>query len=150
MAYWKICTGRAAIGSFSRHPQYGFTKAVKRSGAVSPAMRASDTRTPVRMPLRAAGRTTPRVVRQRVKPSARAPSLISRGTRRTISSVVRVTMGRSMMASASPPASAEKCPMDTTTHAHTKIPITMDGIPFITSVRKRTAFARRLPCASAR
>ncbi len=49
-----------------------------------------------------------------------------------------------------PPASAEKVPMERTTHAHTKMPMTMEGMPFITSVTKRMPFGRRPPSDSAR
>ena len=64
--------------------------------------------------------------------------------------MVRATDGISMRASATPAAKAEKCPIVTTTHDQTKMPITMEGIPFMTSVTKRTAFAARLRRDSAR
>ena len=58
MAKEKICSGRAAIGSVSFRLQNWFPRAVKRSGAVSPAMRAMARRMPVTTPFAAEGRAT--------------------------------------------------------------------------------------------
>ena len=49
------------------------------------------------------------VVRQREMPNPYAASRKAFGTSISISSVVRVIVGTIMMASATPPASAEKC-----------------------------------------
>ena len=54
MANWKITTGRFAIGLFMSDDQNWLLSAVKSSGAVSPLMRATASRMPVRMPVRAA------------------------------------------------------------------------------------------------
>ena len=78
------------------------------SGAVSPAIRATATMTPVMMPARAAGMTTRRLTIQSGRPSPRPASRSALGTRRTISSVVRSTIGIRIRPSAKPPASAEK------------------------------------------
>ena len=88
--------------------QYRLLRAVKRSGAVSPATRASATRTPVTMPGSAAGRITLQTARPRVAPRARAPSRRLGGTSASSSSVVRTTIGIIITPSAKPPASAEK------------------------------------------
>ena len=48
-------------------------------------------------------------------PSAAAASRRPFGTRFSMSSVVRTTTGRTMMASATTPAQAEKCPICATT-----------------------------------
>ena len=76
-------------------------------GAVSPAMRATASMTPVAMPVRAPGTTTPTTARHRVMPRARAASRMEFGTRRSDSSAVRATTGTMMMARATPPANAE-------------------------------------------
>ncbi|HWG53718.1 MAG TPA: hypothetical protein VN677_10525 [Gemmatimonadaceae bacterium] len=68
---------------------------------------------------------------------------------RTISSVVRVTMGIIMAPSATPPESAEKCPTGRTRNCQAKIPMTIDGRPFSTSDKKRTVVASQLPRRSA-
>jgi hypothetical protein len=57
--------GSAAIGWFSRKLRYWLPRAVKRSGAVSPAMRATARRLPVTMPGKVERTTTARLVRQR-------------------------------------------------------------------------------------
>ena len=54
IANLKIVTGRLAIGWLRSLVQNWFDSAVKSSGAVSPAMRASASRTPVMTPARAA------------------------------------------------------------------------------------------------
>jgi hypothetical protein len=82
---------------------------VKSSGAVSPETRATASMAPVAIPEAAAGSTTPVVTRHCGAPSASAPSRKEAGTRRSISSVVRVTMGIMISPSATPPARAENC-----------------------------------------
>jgi hypothetical protein len=70
----KIVTGMlasACVGSVLTW--FAKMEEVKSSGAVSPAARATARIVPVRMPPRAAGRTIPSVVRQRLTPSAAAP-----------------------------------------------------------------------------
>ncbi len=79
------------------------------SGAVSPAMRASASTTPVMMPGSAAGSTTVNTARARVAPSASAPSRIVPGTSSSSSSVVRAMIGIIMIPSAKPPAMALNC-----------------------------------------
>jgi len=74
-------------------------------GAVSPATRATDSMIPVTIPLFAAGTTMDRIVRARVAPRPSDASRSEFGTRRSISSVVRSTMGIAMIPSAAPPAS---------------------------------------------
>ena len=77
---------------------------VNSSGAVSPAARATASSAPLVMPGRAAGSTTVRVVRERLAPRARLASRRSSGTRRSISSVERMTIGSIRQASARAPA----------------------------------------------
>jgi hypothetical protein len=54
LANWKITTGRFAMGRFMSGDQNWLLSAVKSSGAVSPAIRATASSTPVTMPARAA------------------------------------------------------------------------------------------------
>src|SRR5437870_11240366 len=54
-------------------------------------------------------------------------SFIPWGTRVSISSVVRTVTGMAMIASATAPASAEKCPMRTTSSSYTNRPMMIDG-----------------------
>ena len=77
--------------------------------AVSPAMRASASTTPVMMPGNAAGSTTVRTARPLVAPSASAPSRMVCGTSRSSSSVVLAMIGIIMMPSAMPPAIIVNC-----------------------------------------
>ena len=67
------------------------------------------------MPGAAAGSTTLQVVRQRGRAERQAASFWAPGTSRRISSVARTTIGNMMIASAIPPASAEKWPIAITT-----------------------------------
>ena len=53
IANLNIVTGRFAIGALTSRLQNWLDKAVNRSGAVSPAMRATASKTPVTMPARA-------------------------------------------------------------------------------------------------
>ena len=89
-------------------------KAVNRSGAVSPETRATASIAPVAIPEAAAGSTTPVVTLHCGAPSASAPSRKEVGTSLSISSVVRVTIGIMITASATPPASAENCRIGST------------------------------------
>src|SRR6059036_2596890 len=80
--YRKIVTGMfgtACDGSVCTRS--GKIEVVKRSGAVSPAARATASSAPVIMPLRAVGTTTESVVLQRLAPSASPASLTDSGTR---------------------------------------------------------------------
>src|SRR3954468_11857593 len=98
--------GNAAIGLVGDSDQKGLPNAVKISGAVSPAMRATATSAPVTIPGIAVRNTTLIDVRHFVYPSASAASRIDTGTRRIISSVARVTSGIIIAASATLPDSA--------------------------------------------
>src|SRR5581483_6279078 len=77
---------------------------VKRSGAVSPATRATASVVPVTIPPIVCGRTTLSVVRQRGTPSARLASRSEFGTSARISIVARETSGSIRQASANEPA----------------------------------------------
>ena len=83
---------------------------VNSSGAVSPATRAMASNIPVRMPARAARQQTKVIIFHFGAPSAITASRNVSGTRRSISSVVRTTIGMTMMASARDPAQPEKPP----------------------------------------
>ena len=82
--------------------------AVNKSGAVSPATRANASMQPVMMPGDAVRRLTARIVFHFGTPSASAASRRLEGTVASISSVVRVIVGTIIIASATPPAKAEK------------------------------------------
>ena len=97
------------MGWLSFRLQNWLPKAVKSSGAVSPATRAKASMQPVMMPAEAVLRLTENTVRHLETPSPSAASRIASGTVASISSVVRVMVGTIMMASATPPAKAEKC-----------------------------------------
>ena len=115
MAYVKIMTGSDAVGCNHPSLQYRLLKAVKRSGAVSPATRASESRMPATMPRTPAGITTRTIVTHSGAPSASEASRSESGTRRRNSSVARSVTGIMMRPSATPPASVEKWPVGTTT-----------------------------------
>src|SRR2546428_431178 len=72
-------TGSDAVGWSQPGLQKRLLSAVKRSGAVSPATRASERRSPVVMPREAAGMTTRTIVTQRGAPSASADGRRERG-----------------------------------------------------------------------
>src|SRR5271154_1004166 len=102
------------------------------------------------MPDNAVRATTDSVVRQCGTPSAREASRNSGGTSSTISSVVRVTSGIIIAASATEPASVENPPNGRTITAYAKIPTTIDGIPIRTSAENRTQLVNWLPRLAAR
>ena len=76
-------------------------------GAVSPATRATASIMPVTMPVVAPGMMTPKIMRQRLMPRARAASRCELVTRRIASSAVRATTGIMIIARATPAESAE-------------------------------------------
>ena len=90
--------------------------------------------------------TTVKTARARVAPSASAPSRKLDGTSSSSSSVVRMMSGIIMMPSATPPASAEKCPNGSTATPKANMPMTIEGTPFSVSAAKRVD--RRETCAS--
>ena len=134
----KTCTVSDAIGCVRLVDQKRLLNAVKSSGAVSPATRASATRMPVRMPGSAAGTMTLKTARLRVAPRASAPSRRPPGTSRSNSSVVRTTIGIISKPRATPPAMALKRFTGRTTMPYAKMPTTIDGTPLRTSAAKRT------------
>ena len=136
--------GRASIG-FEKSPTFTsrLPRAVNRSGAVSPAARATASMIPVRMPGSPVRTTTDRTVRQVGIPSASEASRSDPGMRRRISSVVRMMTGAMMTARATLPAKALYCLNGSTRNANTKIPMRIDGTPTRTSAAKRTARAAR-------
>ena len=76
---------------------------MNRSGADSPATRATLSMTPVRIPGRAVGRTIFQIICVRVHPMPSAASFILRGTVFIASSAVRTTVGSIKTASEMPP-----------------------------------------------
>src|SRR5581483_3720415 len=115
-------------------------KAVSRSGAVSPETRATASMTPVVMPAEAVGSTTEMMVRHRGTPRAKLASRSESGTSFSISSADRTTTGSMSTARANPAARPEKpWPSPSTQKAKMNRPATMDGMPVMTSTRKRTA-----------
>ena len=128
---------------------YWLPSAVKSSGAVSPATRATASSAPVRMPGSAVMSTICRLVRQRWNPRASAASRSELGTSLIISSVVRITIGTIRMARATEPANPEKCFWFATIQVQAKTPITMEGVPLSTSATKRVIVASLLPGYSA-
>ena len=131
-------------------PQYWLPRAVKSSGADSPAMRATPKIMPVRIPLLPAGTTTEAIVFHLLAPNARAPSRRDRGTSRRNCSVWRVTMGISITLSATEPAYPEFPWNGTTINAHARIPTMIDGTPFSRSATYRTMDANLLSSYSDR
>ncbi|MNN93696.1 hypothetical protein D3C81_2121950 [compost metagenome] len=79
-------------------------RAVNSSGAVSPAMRANASSTPVITPALTARKRTRVATFQRGAPRANAASSRLFGTRRSILSVVRTTTGTAISDSAMAPA----------------------------------------------
>ena len=96
------------------------------------------------MPARAAGSTTPMIIRHWGTPRASAASRRVCGTRRSTSSTVRRMIGTMITARATAPARPEKLPITVrTSQAQTKTPMTIDGIPAMRSELKRMALAKR-------
>src|SRR6266576_6358443 len=102
-------TGKEAVGWFQPGLQKLLPRAVKRSGAVSPATRAKASRMAVRMPRYAAGTMTVAIVFHLLAPRAMAASRKGFGTARRNSSVLRRVMGIIIRPRAKPPASVEYC-----------------------------------------
>src|SRR5579871_5313376 len=100
------------MGSLRFTLQNELPRAVKISGAVSPATRANASMQPVMMPGDAVRTDMERTDRQFGKPKPRAASRIAFGTINSISSVVRQTVGIIMKPRATPPEAAEKCPVN--------------------------------------
>src|SRR5439155_7494651 len=126
--------------------------ATRITGAVSPAARAMASMTPVMMPGAAVGSTILRMVFHFGMPSAYAPSRSAVGTSRNISSADRTTVGSISTDRASEaanpvwlgrPSGLNSGETTCTQNASTNRPATIDGIPVITSTKKRTARARR-------
>ena len=121
---------------------------VKINGAVSPAARATASMRPAATPLNPVLRTTDRAVRHIGTPSAREASRRLPGTSRRLSSVVRMTTGTMMIASARLPANALNWWNGSTNRAKAKMPIRIDGMPTMTSAAKRIRVAVRRPLNS--
>ena len=132
--------GRADWGSLSGSVfTESLPKAVRSSGAVSPATRAMPSTTAVMSPVRAAGSTTRITVRHSGAPSANEASRNPPGTSLSISSEVLVTVGSIKTASARPAAMPENPrPSWRTQNVKMNKPATMDGIPLMASTRNRT------------
>ncbi|MNL15573.1 hypothetical protein D3C87_1365660 [compost metagenome] len=113
----KIVTGRLAIGLFRSLVQNWLDSAVNSSGAVSPAIRATASSTPVTMPAYDDLTVIAITIFHFGVPRATAASRSAFGTRFSMFSVVRTTMGICSSASAQMPAQPEKCPMRVTTSA---------------------------------
>src|SRR6476646_8725209 len=105
-----MTTGRLAIGAFMLGDQNWLLSAVNRSGAVSPLMRATASRIPVRMPVLAARYVIDVIIFHIGHPRATAASRRLPGTSLSISSVVRTTTGTTSSPRATEPAQPEKCP----------------------------------------
>ncbi len=117
MAKRKMVTGRFAIGLFRSLVQNWLDKAVNSSGAVSPAIRATASSTPVTIPAYDDFTVIDSTIFHLGVPNAKAASRSAFGTRFSMFSVVRTTIGICSNASAQIPAQAEKCPMRVTTSA---------------------------------
>src|SRR5674536_76768 len=89
MVFVRLATGPPKKPPGPNRPvsQYGLLRAVKSSGAVSPATRTIASVAPVMSPPRAALQITPSVTFQRGAPIAKPDSRISLGTRLRMSSV---------------------------------------------------------------
>src|SRR6056297_3850677 len=123
-----------------------------RIGAASPAARASDSTTPVRMPGAAAGSTWLRVVSHLVAPTPNAPSRTLYGTARSDSEAVMITMGNTSADNARPPAQTVRPrPKNWTNRARPSRPYTIDGTPArLRTLRRVNAARRDLPAYSSR
>lgn len=117
IANLKIVTGRFAIGWLMSSEKNWFDSAVNSSGAVSPAIRATASSTPVKIPLSDARSVIASTIRHFGVPSAMAASRSEFGTSFSMFSVVRITIGICSNASATTPAQPLKRPAFATTIA---------------------------------
>src|SRR5215211_8746500 len=102
---WKMTTGTLGKGCEGSDARVGAKiELTNSSGAVSPRARATASRAPVIIPLRAVGTTTETVVRHRLAPSARPASFVVSGTSARTSWQDRATSGSITTASATEPA----------------------------------------------
>ena len=116
MANLKIVTGKLAMGLDKSEVQNWLLNDVNNNGAVSPAIRAIASKIPVTTPARAALRVTPMMTFHLGEPSAYAASRKALGINSSMFSVVRMTTGITIKASANTPAQPEKLlNLDTTT-----------------------------------
>ena len=106
--------GRLAIGWLRSERPALLPREVNSSGAVSPAMRATPSRMPVMMPEMAARQQTSTIIFHFGAPRPITASRRVFGIRRSMSSVVRTTIGMTMIASATTPAQPEKPPKGST------------------------------------
>ena len=120
-----------------------FDSAVNSSGAVSPAIRATASSTPVMIPPTDARSVIFSTMRHFGVPSAKAASRSAFGTSFSMFSVVRITIGICSSASAITPAQPEKRPDFATTIAYTNRPMTIDGADSRMSLMKRIVLASR-------
>src|SRR5260364_54290 len=104
IANWKIVTGSVAIGWRRSALKKWLDNTVNNSGAVSPEMRATDSKHPVTMPLAAALSAIAPIIFHFGAPSANAASRNASGTSLSIFSVVRTIIGICRIASAIAPA----------------------------------------------
>src|SRR5260364_359711 len=144
IANWKIVTGSVAIGWRRSALKKWLDNTVNNSGAVSPEMRATDSKHPVTMPLAAALSAIAPIIFHFGAPSANAASRNASGTSLSIFSVVRTIIGICRIASAIAPAQPLKCLNGATNSAYTNRPITIDGALSRISLIKRTLSASRL------
>src|SRR5260364_68333 len=93
IANWKIVTGSVAIGWRRSALKKWLDNTVNNSGAVSPEMRATDSKHPVTMPLAAALSAIAPIIFHFGAPSANAASRNASGTSLSIFSVVRTIIG---------------------------------------------------------
>ena len=117
MAKLKITTGRLAMGRDISKLVNWLLSAVNKSGAVSPLTRATASKMPVTMPLRAARTTTAVDTFHCGAPKATAASRNVDGTSCNMFSVVRTTTGKAISAKATDPAHPEKRPVVATNKA---------------------------------
>jgi len=104
--------------------------AVNQIGAVSPIARAMLNTDPVRMPGIAVGKTTVRIMYQRVAPRARAPSRNEPGTARRASSAARMRIGNESIANVQAPERSDTPKFSATTNRPTPTsPKTIEGTP---------------------
>ena len=147
-AFWKMNTGSDALGAVERVVVDEVVAADdQQHGAVSPMTRAIASITPVVMPVEAVGSTMRSTVFHFGTPRAYDASRSALGTSRIISSEVRTTIGSSRMDKRQRAGEAGERPGPGAMiqNASTNRPATIDGMPVITSTRKRTPVASAFP-----